>query len=613
MKLDEVQIKRFRHLIDTKLKLNPNITVLVGKNDTGKSSILSKLFCNYIKPLAFAGSDLPKLKKITDKSIEFSAIWRIEEDDFNKYKLNQSFSIKGLEIIKIDFYHAPKRSERKTFSFYLNGKFVNAYKKEPNEHGQPILKREFSHFLDNIIPLMRYINLSDRHLLIYEFEARFKIESEFEMIKPREFTKTEELLLGLAGIKAEIRGTIGVDKPWPWHHLVKQPTISLEEIESRLNEVSKNITHVLNEWWKDPPNLKFEIKLAGKKQSKENQHKRNSYLFIIEITDDEGLTYYGTGLRWFIAFIVEYSFLMSLKQPVMVLFDEPAYNLHPSAQRLIAKLLNKLSNKFQIIYSTHSPFILDWNFPQRIRHLERDLKTKVTKIDNKPYIMQKPYISIWDRFKDSIGISFSDVGFLGEKNIFVEGISDQILLANISFKLEKQGKKFIDLDNISIIPFGSDTNALKLNIKIAQSQNREILVLCDKDEEGKKIINSASKFGIKCILIGNYIESKKGKKNYSIEDIFGYSSYLEAVNSFYLRFRWFDHAISKKDLDDPKIGIDSNETLGKKVEEYFKRVLNKDFAKYEISVFIADSLDKVKIENEKNIEDLIEDINAYFN
>jgi predicted ATP-dependent endonuclease of OLD family len=127
---------------------------------------------------------------------------------------------------------------------------------------------------------------------------------------------------------------------------------------------------------------------------------------------------------------VDCLWLEATENQQLVLIDEPAYSLHPSAQRAVARLFSIISEQHQVVYATHSPFIIDWSFPQRVRLLERDPITKRTRIQNRPYHAHERFQTVWDPLREAIGVSLGDLAVIGDTNVLVEGVSDQILLAN---------------------------------------------------------------------------------------------------------------------------------------------------------------------------------------
>lgn len=156
------------------------------------------------------------------------------------------------------------------------------------------------------------------------------------------------------------------------------------------------------------------------------------------------------GFQWFLSFLA--NFMPELDEKPhsrIILLDEPAIRLHPRGQKDLLRILERLSENNQVIYTSHSPFLINRNFPQRIRLLTKEPR-KGTLINNKPYSNGKS--RFWEPLKSAIGICLGDLFSLGEKNLVVEGISDQILITGIANKLAAIGEPFLDLDKTSIVP-----------------------------------------------------------------------------------------------------------------------------------------------------------------
>ena len=67
-------------------------------------------------------------------------------------------------------------------------------------------------------------------------------------------------------------------------------------------------------------------------------------------------------------------------------------------------------------------------------------------------------------------MTLGDVGVISDKNVFVEGVTDQILLANASALLRRARVSHLDLTTTSIIPYGDLTNLSHL---IGMARNRK--------------------------------------------------------------------------------------------------------------------------------------------
>lgn len=93
------------------------------------------------------------------------------------------------------------------------------------------------------------------------------------------------------------------------------------------------------------------------------------------------LEHRSTGLQWFLSFFLV--FLHEAKgahENCVLLLDEPGHSLHPLAQRDLSAFFDGLAAQNQIIYTTHSPFLVDADRLARARKVfvGRDGSTRVS-------------------------------------------------------------------------------------------------------------------------------------------------------------------------------------------------------------------------------------------
>jgi energy-coupling factor transporter ATP-binding protein EcfA2 len=92
---------------------------------------------------------------------------------------------------------------------------------------------------------------------------------------------------------------------------------------------------------------------------------------------DEGERLYpkqrSRGVRWFLSFYMELkaSATLSSKQLVL-LVDEPGVSLHARAQEDVLKVFEDIKDKIQVIYTTHSPHLVEINKLHRVLAVQRD-------------------------------------------------------------------------------------------------------------------------------------------------------------------------------------------------------------------------------------------------
>jgi hypothetical protein len=337
-------------------------------------------------------------------------------------------------------------------------------------------------------PRPHYVNVgaplapADRNILPDLFNAQL-IEQGPPTARLLEATSpipAESMLLKLAGFGSSTRRSFGRGHEEPWPHPLPTPGPDLRELEARFGKLSKRLTDELRRWWREPNGVTLRIRVAGSPHL-------NSYACTWEATTPTGVPLHGAGFRWFVTFMIEILYARALANELQSLFvfDEPGGPLHPAAQRATVRLLDELarSTSSQVIYSTHSPFMLDWSFPQRIRLFDRHFESGRGIIINKPYA-PGGLQSVWDPLRDAIGVSLGDVTLVGERNVFVEGISDQIILANASEYARQTGRPHLDFPGVSVVPFGSDLRVLKRLLEESERLGARSAVLVDADDQG---------------------------------------------------------------------------------------------------------------------------------
>lgn len=88
------------------------------------------------------------------------------------------------------------------------------------------------------------------------------------------------------------------------------------------------------------------------------------------------------GVRWFLSFFLELkaTAMDKSKRQKVLLIDEPAVSLHARAQEDVLKVFDDIKERIQIVYTTHSPHLIDVNKLYRIlavqRAIEDDMKSE---------------------------------------------------------------------------------------------------------------------------------------------------------------------------------------------------------------------------------------------
>lgn len=221
------------------------------------------------------------------------------------------------------------------------------------------------------------------------------------------------------------------------------------------------------------------------------------YDLVFTITDRTGTEYSfderSQGLRFFLSYYIEYrSHEPHHNKTEILLMDEPDAYLSSQAQQDLLKVFDlfaspepgsHLTHPVQVVYVTHSPFLIDKNHTERIRVLQKGNEDEGTRVV-KDFAKNR-----YEPLRSSIGPHIGESVFIGNCNLMVEGIGDQIIIAgaarylrviNVS-KLET-----LDLNHITIVDSGG-ANQVPYMVYLACGRHVEqiaVIVLLDSDKCG---------------------------------------------------------------------------------------------------------------------------------
>ncbi len=199
------------------------------------------------------------------------------------------------------------------------------------------------------------------------------------------------------------------------------------------------------------------------------------------------------------------------------LFDEPGIYLHPAGQYDLLQVLDTIGKSNQVVYSTHSLFMLNKTFPARHRLVVKS--TDGTALDGKPCAGR------WGAAIDALGLSLAGTILFAQYVLLAEGDSDPIYIPAVLQKLVALEEANIDLNAFSVISTESSKNADAL-IRILSdgTPKPHIAVMVDGDDGGKARLKSMAG-----ILKSGNIPFKQLLEGTTIED------YLPLVGELYVR------------------------------------------------------------------------------
>jgi ABC-type cobalamin/Fe3+-siderophores transport system ATPase subunit len=243
------------------------------------------------------------------------------------------------------------------------------------------------------------------------------------------------------------------------------------------------------------------------------------------------------GFVWFFSFLAWYSQLRSKSEKLILLLDEPGLSLHAKAQEdLLRYFEEELRPHQQVIYTTHSPFMVDPSRFNRVR-IVQDLSIE-SDSDDLPEEQQGTRVitEVLDATPDSLfplqgalGYEIYQTLFIGPNSLVVEGVSDLLYIQSISALLQANGEPGLSSD-WTITPVGGSDKVATFVAMIGAQKHLNVAVLIDYQKKDKQGIENLYK---KKLLEKNhvltYADFLSGNEA-DIEDMFNTGFYLKLVN-----------------------------------------------------------------------------------
>ena len=347
-----------------------------------------------------------------------------------------------------------------------------------------------------------------------------------------------------------------------------------------LNTASNRLTKRLNPAWKGDPihvDLRYN---PGNIMS----------VVISDVHRDGTITNTGLlnrraeGFKWTFSFIVNFAAetqRAELKEAILLL-DEPARNLHPTQQMGISDLLKNLSGSNQVLYATHSPFMIFDYTPGNLLVVELDKRKHLSRIFYDYWNAEDKTLTpiLYGLARGLIeSITDREIGTNSRPVIIVETMSDSMYLNSFD--------KFLQDPNISMNPLNVvaayNKNAVLPLAIFYRNHGYNTFILLDNTEESKQISSQLASNDFNPIQ--TIFFEKNGKTIESIEDYLVLEDYLYAVNQTYeikLRHEGYSNLTTEDVLQKKKKGVLENlhEIWEEHKEDDWKEFDNEEITRY---------------------------------
>ncbi len=544
MILKRLKIKGFKPYFEEQtLEIEPDVTVITGSNDVGKSALLNILY--RVAP----GIDR---HMVNEEDVNEDMIWQLG-GPWNHVR---------------DIY---------VIATYGLG----------DESNQPEL---YDGELDTKWPASPMI------LNVAEVRDNSGNQVDLPSFQPKAYSHTIDL-----GISERIRPVLEQGSIHPVEHAFLAYAFCSDDVWNELESLSPRVQNQR----RDQANERLNAGLASYKP--ESLHvdlsldfeSRKPVKFLVGVKDRyggfAGPHLRGGGYQKLLALM--FRLLMLTAQlndfsSLILLLDEPENSLHPHAQRSFRQLLERFAENplIQVIYATHSPAMIN---PARVKSLrllsreQSDVGVATTRINNKPYADDN-----FQLIRGSLGITPADSLLYAPITVIIEGATESLGLNRLFQRLidESEDEQYRDLESllglIHFLPAGGSSFARWA--RIAKSQGNRVIVFVDGDQ-----VNRANKLQKEYpeIPVVHFCETKEFENIVTCDVYFAALSEYARSNNPEL-----SEVVSKEAFETWEEQQDFPEKFlfSKRVAKWYKEVFDYDMEKAEVMDI---AVERVKLED----------------
>ena len=565
MKLTSFRVGPYRNILDSgQIDVDPKVTVLVGKNESGKTNLLHALHSlnSATEDEPVPRLDYPRwLQKAHEKTGEYGSAKPIEMvfalTDEEQQAVADRF---GDGVLLGDEFLAYRSYESPQFDYVL----AECDPEAAIKHLVAGVEVEATNDLDELRERLEQraaVAAPDGELLPESEAAAAAVErldglyGDHETVKQAleafvcalvpsffyfddfaQLPGTTDTAPLVAAIRDDQTPELGDDQRTALALLrmgVADEEIVADDYDIRkaeLQGVGASLTHEVLKYWKQNPHLRLMIDIDVVTAPGSNGEQIVQRELKLDVMDDRhyftnSLDARSSGFRWFVSFIAAFAEFED-DSNVIVLLDEPGLGLHARAQDDFLRFIDdRLADRHQVIFTTHSPFLVDPAQLDRVRVVEDagpEHGAKVTRTDG----VSKDPDTLFP-LQAALGYDIAQNLFVGPDNLVVEGLSDFTYLTVMSDHLKSLDREGLD-DRWRVLPAGGASNIPTFVTLVGPSL--DVTVLVDGDQAGTQRIRNLIDAGL---LDGKRLvtpESGSPTRHADIEDLFSNRDYLTLYN-----------------------------------------------------------------------------------
>ncbi len=316
------------------------------------------------------------------------------------------------------------------------------------------------------------------------------------------------------------------------------------ELIAQINAAESQLSNQVLAYWSQNRHLgmKFDIRKALTGDPEGMRTGTNIWASIIDRRHhvETLLGSRSRGFIWFFSFLAWYNYLLTKHDNLILLLDEPGLSLHAKAQEdLLRYFEEELIATRQLIYTTHSPFMVDPSHFERVRIVqdltidldEKDLRANQIGTRVSTDILEAKRDSLFP-LQGALGYEIYQTLFVGPNSLVVEGASDLHYIQTMSALLQRRGMEGLSPD-WTITPVGGADNVPTFVALIGAQTKLNVAVLIDLQRKGRQKVQNLYKRRLlkkkQVLTFADFISGDDAVDEADIEDMFPSEFYLKLV------------------------------------------------------------------------------------
>jgi predicted ATP-dependent endonuclease of OLD family len=573
MKLTKVRVQNYRSVEDSEEFEIGDLTCLVGKNEAGKTALLSAMRgLRPSQPFEFDETiDYPRRfsTKFDDRHPNGTAEvirtwWRLEDTD--KAAVEKRF---GPEVLKGDTFQSEFgfRYDDDIRLWTIDIDQTKILTNMVSKHALDATERNVLHGVsdgpsaDKALTALTERTPKQEALLqdIKTSKGSSFTKGVIDVLAPRQpkffFTSHFERMSGMVSIEKlqqdKQNNVVSVgDKIFL--DFLEYAGTTLEELRSvdrrealkaKCEAASNEITEEIFQFWSQNNALEVVIEIDNAKPKDPTPFNTGMVADIrIRNTNHKAtlpLSERSAGFVWFFSFLAQFKQLK--KSPgncnAIVLLDEPGLTLHGKAQGdLLRYIVERLLPAHQVIFTTHSPFMVPMNRLADVRIVEDVIiEQKGKRTEVKGTKVRSDVLEVSDDtlfpLQGALGYEVTQSLFIGANTWLVEGPSDILYLQVLSQALTKRRREGLS-SKWTLCPSGG-IDKIAPFVRLFGGNRINLAVLSDIANGDKTKIENLKKASI--LKAGQFYTCADftGQAEADIEDLFDTALFVEMLNGAY--------------------------------------------------------------------------------